>query len=150
MTTEIQSPLRTPSGFNSLDVQLGWRGGWKGGGDLFDIRHRPGVQRRLIAEYEGDSGSAWVVVEDPVSYRVCDERELLPYWDQRSEEGVRISFAYEIARSAYLDEMANGLTALSGGVLRHFLLSGQNLCLEVIATDLPEILYERPDSLAGD
>lgn len=150
MTSETRKTARMPSGFIALDALLGWRGGWKGGGDLFDIRYRPSVGRRLIAEYDGDSGAAWIVVEDPVSYRVCDERELLPYWNQRAEEGAPVAFAYEIAQSAYLDEMAAGLTGLSDGVLRHFLLGGQNLCLEVIAADLPEVVYERPDPLAGD
>lgn len=148
--TEARQTARTPAGFKSLDARLGWRGASKGEGDIFDVRYRPTVGRRLIAEYDGDSGSAWIVFEDPVSYRVCDERELLLYWHQREEEGAPIAFAYEIAHSAYLDEMAAGLTALSDGVLRHFLLGGQNLCLEVITTDLPEIHYERPDPLARD
>jgi hypothetical protein len=134
-----------PFGFMSLDEQIGWRGGPKAEGDLFQFAYGLKTGWRLVAEYDGEAGSAWVVVEDPISYRVHDERELIPYWVRRDEEGAPVSFAYEIAKSVYLDELSQGVTGLVNGPLRHFLLGGQNQCLEIIAREVPQILYVAPN-----
>jgi len=80
-----------------------------------------------------------------VSYRVHDERELAPYWYTRNNEGAPVAFAYEVGASPYLEELKNGVTGLVEGPLRHFVLGGQNLCLEVLTTGaLPNVSYDKP------
>jgi len=133
------------SGFTSLDRELGWRGPAGESGDIIQIDFGLKTGWRLIAEYDGESGPAWVIFEDQVSYRVHDERELAPYWNTRNAEGGPIAFAYELGSSPYLEELKGGVTGVIEGSLRHFLLGGQNLCLEVITTGaLPDLRYDRP------
>ena len=93
----------------------------------------------LIAEYETAGGTLWITVDDPISHRAHDDRELIDYWNQRSAEGAPIAVAYEIEKSSYLDELRTGVSGLIDTPLRHFLLGGQNLCLEVIASHPPAI-----------
>ncbi|WP_172274331.1 hypothetical protein [Caulobacter sp. RHG1] len=133
-----------PAGFRSLDDGLGWRGGPAPSGDIWQIAYGARTGWKLIAEYVGDGGPAWVIFEDHISHRAHDERELVVYWTQRNEEGAPVSFAYEIMQSAYLAEMHRGVSGLAVGGLRHFLFGGQNLCLEVIATTPPMITYTAP------
>jgi len=113
-------------------------------GDIvqIDYGHRTGWV--LIAEYETANGPLWITVDDPISHRAHDERELIDYWNQRSVEGAPIAVAYEIEASRYLDELRTGLSGLTDMPLRHFLIGGQNLCLEVIASDLPNIHTSPP------
>lgn len=141
--SEVKSVL-DPSGFRSLDEELGWRGGVVPSGDIWQIAYGAATGWKLIAEYVGDGGPAWVIFDDPISYRAHDERELVVYWTQRNEEGAPIAFAYEIMHSAYLAEMMRGVSGLVDGGLRHFLLGGQNLCLEVISVAPPTISYTAP------
>ena len=131
-------------GFRCIDEELGWPGppGWIGDFVQIDFGHRTGGA--LVAEYTGPDQALWVLVEDPVSYRVHDERELVAYWTQRAEENAPIAFAYELEESAYLIELREGVSGMIGTPLRHFLMGGQNACLEVIARNLPTITSSRP------
>lgn len=133
-----------PIGFVSIDQQIDWRGGPKDQGDLFQFEYGLRTGWKLIAEYDGEIGSAWVIVDDPISYRVHDERELIAYWARRDEEGVSPAFGYEITKSIYLEELSRGVSGLVTGPLRHFLLGGRNQCLEIISNGLPKVIYTRP------
>ena len=133
-----------PLGFASIDQQIDWRGGPKDQGDLFQFAYGIKTGWKLIAEYDGEIGSAWVIVDDLISYRVHDERELLAYGTRLDEEGVPPAFSYEISRSIYLDELSRGVSGLVTAPLRHFLLAGQNQCLEIISHELPKVTYTRP------
>lgn len=144
MSVEQVDLILPPLGFASIDQQIGWRGGPKDQGDLFQFAYGLKTGWKLIAEYDGEIGSAWVVVDDPISYRVHDERELIAYWARRDEEGIPPAFGYEISKSIYLDELSRGVSGLVTGPLRHFLLGGQNQCLEIISNELPKVTYTRP------
>lgn len=144
MSSEPIAAVSLPAGFVSIDQQIDWRGGPKDQGDLFQFAYGLRTGWKLIAEYDGEIGSAWVIVDVPISYRVHDERELIAYWARRDEEGILPAFGYEIAKSIYLEELSRGVSGLVAGPLRHFLLGGQNQCLEVISNGLPQVTYTRP------
>lgn len=131
-------------GFRAINGDLGWPEAGHGSGDIVqvDCGWRTGWQ--LTAEYEHPGGDLWVIFSDPVSYRVHDERELLPYWEQLRLEAVSPSCAYEIAESDYLAEMRRGISGLTEAPLRHILISSQNICLEVITTQLPSLSATQP------
>ena len=131
-------------GFHSLDQQLGWPERPDKLGDIVQVDYGYRTGWLLVAEYETRDGTLWLTVDNPISYRVHDERELLSYWSQRALEEAPISIAYEIETSSYLDELRAGATGLFGTPLRHFLVSGQNICLEVIAAVLPDLHRSPP------
>ena len=133
-----------PSGFTSIDQKIDWRGAPRDAGDLFQFAYGSETAWKLVAEYDGEVGSAWVIANDPISYRVHDERELLAYWARRDEEGIPPAFGYEIARSIYLEEISRGVSGFAGSPLRHFVFGGSNQCLEIIARELPKVTYTRP------
>jgi hypothetical protein len=113
-------------------------------GDLVRIEFGRHTDWALIAEYVLESGTRWIVVGDPVSFRVHDEREIQPYWEQRAAEGAPIAMAYEIEQSAYLDELRQGVSAMMEMPLRHFLIGGANTCLEIISSEPPVVGAEPP------
>lgn len=148
MSSEPIAAVSLPAGFATIDQEIGWRGGPRDEGNLFQFVYGLKTGWKLVAEYDGEIGSAWVIVDDPISYRVHDERELISYWARRDEEGISPAFGYEISKSVYLDELSQGVSGLVTGPLRHFLLGGQNQCLEIIASELPKIIYTRPRFIA--
>ncbi|MEO6340517.1 MAG: hypothetical protein ABIO39_10795 [Caulobacteraceae bacterium] len=130
--------------FKPLDREVGWPTARKRIGDFIHIEFGYPTGWLLVAEYEHPEGPLWVVVDNPVSYRVHDERELLDYWMRLGAEGVPAGVAYEIGESAYLAELKRGVSGISMRPLRHFLFAGLNICLEVIATSTPTFVDVRP------
>lgn len=91
-------------------------------------------------------GTRWVLFDDPVSFRVQDEREMLDYWGARDAQNAGIGALYTILDSSYLKELGTGLTALTdNGALTHFLLAGENTCLEVITLTRPRASEAPPE-----
>jgi hypothetical protein len=133
-------------GFTSLDQQLGLPREAVLWCDIIQIDFGHRTDWILVAEYDTPGGTLWLTVDKPVSHRVHDERELLAYWNQREAEGAPVSASYEIETSAYLDELREGLTGLVGSELRHFLIGGLNICLEVIATTPPQVHTSPPSA----
>lgn len=131
-------------GFTPIDAELGWPDRGRVSGDIVDVSYGWRTAWQLVAEYERAGGDLWVIFRSPVSFRVHDERELVPYWNQLGDEAVPPSSAYEIADSSYLTEMRNGVSAMTGEPLRHILLASQNICLEVVTTQLPSLSATRP------
>lgn len=108
---------------------------------------------RLFIEYLSlNEQSAWAIFDEPVSFRVHDEGEIYCYWGTRSYEGVRPGFAFEIERSHYLTEMRLGATAIMNQKrrLRHFLICGLNICVEVIAFEPPTVTFTNPSRAQVD
>lgn len=130
-------------GFRSIDDELGWSPAGGRLGDFVQVDFGAATGWSLVAEYDCGNSSVWMQAT-PVSYRVQDEGELISYWNRRKDEGISVAFAYEIETSPYLTEMRDGVTSLSGTALRHFLLAGENTCLEIIAEQAPMILTQRP------
>gem|GEM_PF-5996396 len=108
-------------GFKSIDQELGWLHEGKDIGDFIQIDYGTGTGWSSLCEYSRSDGPLWIVFKRPVSYRVHDEREIVAYWHQRSEEGAPYAFAYEIEESAYLDELRTGVSGAIHNCLRHFL-----------------------------
>jgi hypothetical protein len=131
-----------PSGFKLLDEELGLHVPTLG--DFVQINFGHSEKWRLVAKYESSIDPLWIVFDKIVSFRVQDEREILSYWSARDKEGVPISFAYEIAVSNYLSELKQGFTGVTERSIHHFLLGGQNTCLEVLACDRPDIWHQKP------
>jgi len=134
------------TGFRSIDGELGLDGSHEPG-DIVQVDYGWRTAWSVVAEYEQAGGSCWIVVEDPIGYRVHDEGELIPYWEQTKSEGVAPSAAYEIADSQYLREMRSGVSSLTQRPMRHIIFAGQNICLEIIATKLPNIVSVRPEPI---
>lgn len=132
------------NGFTPIEAELGWPDRGHVSGDIVDIAYGWRTAWQLVAEYERAGGDLWVIFPSPVSFRVHDERELLPYWNQLAVEAVPPSSAYEIADSSYLTELRHGVTALTDEPLRHILLASQNICLEVVTARLPSLSATRP------
>lgn len=134
-------------GFKPIDEELGWLEADQPRGDIVQISYGWRTAWVLVAQYEHEGGDRWIIIDSPVSHRVHDERELLSYGEQIVAEGARSSFAYEITESAYLTEMRNGVSGLSKRKLRHVLLCGRNICLEVIVSDLPSWSLTPPEPI---
>ena len=79
-----------------------------------------------------------IVFDDPVSHRVQDERDMLDYWSARSREGVAIGGIYKIAESQYLSDLSKGVSSFERS-LTHYLVLGEDICVEVIAYEPPQI-----------
>jgi hypothetical protein len=134
-------------GFRSLDQQLGWPFPPDKMGDIVQISYGYRTNWVLVAEFEMAKQAVWITVDDPISHRAHDERELIDYWNQRAVEGSPIAVAYEIETSRYLDELKTGVSGLIDTPLHHFLFGGQNLCLEIIASEFPTIHTTPPKGI---
>lgn len=80
-----------------------------------------------------------ILIEDPTSHRVQDERDMLDYWSARSGEGVGIGCVYQIAQSPYLSELSKGVSSFERALV-HYLFLGEDVCVEVIAYDRPRLI----------
>lgn len=130
-----------PSGFVSLDAEMEWTSSFAEHWDIVGVQfgHRTEWQLRLeIGALEG--GEKTVVFTDPVSFRVQDEGEIYTYWLDREREGAPIASVYSIMSSAYLDEISTGVSAQAIGPVTHYLIGGQNICVEVIGRSPPKLL----------
>jgi len=125
-------PSLNPSRGDIVQIDYGYRTGWV-----------------LVAEHENTDGTYWITFDDPVSHRAHDEGDIHAYWPRRAEEGVPVSFAYEIQETPYLEELRQGVKGLIGLPLRHFLVGSQNVCLEVISTELP-VISTTPPPMDGE
>lgn len=90
-----------------------------------------------ISVDDGDM-SGEIVFDDPVSHRVQDERDMLHYWSARSGEGGAVGRLYSVAESAYLAELSGGVSSFERD-LRHYLVLGDDICVEVIAYQPPQL-----------
>ena len=130
-----------PQGFQLLDnafrlARRGPRLRW----DVIDVRFGRGTGGALVAELSnGFDAPVRRLFPAPVSFRVQDERELLPYWRRRDEEGVAPGALYQLGDSAYLSEISLGVSGFLEQALTHFLIAGAHTCLEVIATAAPQL-----------
>ena len=130
-----------PSGFISLDAELGWPASFGEHWDIVGVRYGHRTQWQLRVDIEALNGiEKTVTFTDPVSFRVQDEGEIVDYWVDREEEGAPVANVYTIESSRYVDEIQNGVTAGAIGPLTHYLIGGQNVCVEVIGRSPPELL----------
>ena len=107
--------------------------------EIVDVRMGVSTDWDLHVALEMDGHSANVIFPNVVSYRAHDEREMLEYWGARAHEGVGVGSLYSVSESAYKSEIqAGGVTGLSFP-LTHFLLAGNNICVEVLSTNPPEV-----------
>lgn len=130
-----------PSGFISLDAELGWTGSFGEHWDIVGVQYGHRTQWQLRLEVEAFDGSEKTVIfADPVSFRVQEEGEIYAYWVDRDTEGAPIASVYTIKRSAYLDEISMGVSAEAMGPVTHYLICSQNVCVEVIGRSRPELM----------
>ena len=78
-------------------------------------------------------GEVTIMFESPVSFRAQDEGDMLEYWGTRDAEGVDVASIYNIEKSAYLSEFKESGVSSFTCELQHWLIAGNNLCVEVIA-----------------
>jgi hypothetical protein len=128
-----------PEGFSLLDDELNWP---RIGRTLWDIvqvdyGHRTKWELRIELEHDGRLAEA--VFDHVVSYRVHDEREIFQYWAALARENAPVGTIYVIQKSDYLNEIKRGSTGLVTKSLRHFLLAGMNICVEVIGSGNPTL-----------
>ena len=81
--------------------------------------------------------SVQVVFSSPLSFRVQDEGALGHYWKVRDIERAGIGTVYLIGTSEYCAEIG-GQTGLSES-LRHYLVAGDDTCVEVITQSPPSV-----------
>ena len=127
-----------PSGFISLDAELGWTSSFDEHWDIVGVQFGHRTEWQLRLEVVGLRGAEHTVIfSDPVSFRVQDEGEIYSYWVDREKEGAPIASVYAIMSSAYFDEISTGVSAQAIGPLTHYLICGQNTCVEVIGRSPP-------------
>jgi hypothetical protein len=129
-----------PSGFKSLDAELGWTSSFGEHWDIVGVEFGHRAEWQLRLEVAVLNGTETVIFTDPVSFRVQDEGEIYSYWVDRNEEGAPIASVYSITSSAYLDEIRGGVSAQAVGPVSHYLIGGQNICVEVIGRSPPKLL----------
>lgn len=127
-------------GFRLLDGEMMQRVG--GGSPLWaitDVRFAHLVNWPLHLRLERNGTAIDLVFDEVVSFRAEDESEILGHWRQRSEENVPVGTIYEIAVSTYLSEFASGTAGLTNAPIKHYLVAGYDLCVEVLATAPPRV-----------
>jgi hypothetical protein len=84
-----------------------------------------------------------VVVENVESFRAQDEGNMLEYWSERTKENAQVASFYILGKSPYLDEMQGASVAGLTCQLTHFLVAGNNLCVDVITRGSPKVRIEQ-------
>jgi len=124
------------SGFTLLHGGGYHPGGWLG--RVIDVRVGHVTDYALDIRLEQRSGDVILRFPSPLSFRVQEERDLMDYWCARSGEGVPVGVLYAIARSSYLDEFAGTISGQTH-VVTHYLVAGDDLCVEVLSDRSPEL-----------
>lgn len=70
---------------------------------------------------------------------------MLHYWSARSGEGVAVGGLYSVAESAYLTELSSGVSSFERD-LSHYLVLGDDICVEVIAYEPPQLIIRDASS----
>lgn len=131
-----------PSGFISLNNELGWRSLLGEHWDIISVQYGDNTEWQLLLQVEALDGTREeVTFTDVVSFRVHDEAEIHHYWVARENEGAAASRVYIIRDSTYLDEIATGVSGRSDGPLIHYLVAGENTCVEVIGRSPPALSF---------
>jgi hypothetical protein len=129
-----------PAGFISLDAELGWTSAPGEHWDIVGVEFGDRTGWQLRIEIEALAGTQRTLIfTDLVSFRMQDEAEIYGYWTDRNAEGGPVAAIYSIGSSAYLDEIGTGLAAQMVGPLTHYLVGGQNMCVEVIGRSPPTL-----------
>lgn len=125
-------------GFTLLDLELGLPQPLTPLWTISDIRfgHRQSWPLELLLERGGDT--VRLIFREVVSFRAHDESEILTYWTARPV-GSPIGSIYRIAESDYLAEFADSTAALMGQPMTHYLVAGNDLCVEVLASQPPAL-----------
>jgi hypothetical protein len=127
-------------GFELLDGMLGipvpptplW--------SIVDVRFGHLQDWPLELTLERNASRLGVVFRDVTSFRAHDESEIISHWVTRADEQVAVGSVYRLNASTYLDEFAGSTAALVGQQITHYLISGLDLCVEVLATSPPQVV----------
>lgn len=130
-------------GFRLLDLQLGLSARSGAPFQIEEVRFRFEPARRLLITLGAREGLGHILFEDPVSHRVQDERDMLDYWSARRDEGVGNGCVYQIAQSPYLSELSKGVSSFERELV-HYLVLGEDICVEVIASEGPQLIEVTP------
>lgn len=106
---------------------------------ITDVRFGHRQDWPLHVRLQRGSNAMKLIFESAVSFRAHDESEILGHWQQRTHEGVPVGTVYEIAESSYLNELSAGVNGLARAPTKHFLVAGNDLCVEVLATAPPKV-----------
>ena len=129
-----------PAGFISLDAELGWTSAPGEHWEIVGVQFGDRTDWQLRIEIEALAGTQRTLIfTDLVSFRMQDEAEIYGYWTDRNAEGAPDAAIYSIGSSAYLDEISMGLSAQMVGPLIHYLVGGQDMCVEVIGRSPPRL-----------
>lgn len=126
-------------GFRLLDHELGLSARSGAPFQIEEVRFGFEPARRLQITLGDREGLDHIVVDDPTSHRVQDERDMLDYWSARSGEGVGNGCVYQIAQSPYLSELSQGVSSFERALV-HYLILGEDICVEVIAYERPRLI----------
>ena len=132
-----------PEGFRLLDGELHWPPTGRHLWDIVQVDFGRKTDWQLRLELTRNGQTVKVVFDDVISFRVHDEAEIAEYWTTREKEGVAVGTVYALRKSAYLDEIGRGISAISHALpMSYFLLTGNDTCVEVIGPQPPRLIRE--------
>jgi hypothetical protein len=129
-------------GFELLDAVLGMPVPLKPLWSIVDVRFGSMQSWQLELRLEREATQLVVTFRDVISFRAHDESEITGHWAAREDEQVAVGSVYRIDASTYRDEFLESTAALAGQQLTHYLIAGFDLCVEVLASSLPEMMLK--------
>ena len=98
--------------------------------EIVAVEYGRGTGWELAITMESDGQFILLTFANVVSFRAQDEGNMLEYWPIIKREGVAVGTIYEIGRSTYKDEFQANSVAGIAMPLTHYLVAGNNLCVE--------------------
>jgi len=92
----------------------------------------------LLVTVERSGGENVIRFDVPLAYRVQEERDLLHYWSVREREAVAIGVLYTVDHSPYRSEFISTVSAQEYS-FQHYLVAGDDLCVEVLTARPPQL-----------